>query len=110
MMETRSIEQIEEDYDVEAMTNDGLLGYHGGQFSAVYSVGSRWMGHEKVGHDDESLFDAVDEIDSYLRTAKEEDRGEALAYRAMLAAHWNEQFKNGGKRDDDLGPIERADS
>ena len=113
LIERRSIEEIEASYPDVELSNDGLLNYHGGQGSAIYSVGSRWMGHAQVDNDDETVKRAVEEMDSYIEwatprvgTDPEINLDEALAYRAMLAAHWNTQFDDGGERDDGFGPIE----
>jgi len=111
VVDMRSIEEIEEQYGVE-MSNEGLLQYHGGQETAIYSVGSCWMAARWVKNDAEVVKRAVDEMDSYIAWARahpgpEVNLDEALAYRALLAAHWNEQFKKEGHtREDELGPIE----
>jgi hypothetical protein len=111
VVDMRSLAEIESCYDVE-MTNDGLLQYHGGQGSAIYSVGSCWMAGHNVANEAEVVKRAVDEMDSYITWARshpgpEVNLDEALAYRALLATHWNEQFrKEGHTREDELGPIE----
>ena len=112
LLERRSVEEIEACYDVE-LDNLGLCNYHGGMGSGIYSVASRWIGREQADTDDEQIHRAVMEMDKYIAwaappesTDTEINMNEALAYRAMLAAHWNSQFDGGGHREDDLGPIE----
>jgi len=121
VVEMRSIERIEEAYDGPQdhfmMTNEGLAQYWSDQRGSglgILSVCSRWIAHVKVPHDDIEVHEAVLDMDKYLAWARprvdkdpEVDLDEALAYRALLASHWNEQFKEGGKtREDGLGPIE----
>ena len=124
VVEMRSIEQIEGDYagpqEHFEMTNDVLAQYwsdqrgkdgHGGGLG-VLSVCSRWIAGVKVDPGDKEVYEAVLDMDHYIAWARKNpgpdvDVDEALAYRALLAAHWNEQFRKAGtKREDQLGPIE----
>lgn len=113
VIEMRSIEQIEEDYGVE-LSNEVLAQYWSdqpGNGLGVLSVCSRWMSGHQVDNDDPQVLEAVKDMDKYIAWAREHpgpdvNLDEALAYRAMLAEHWNTQFKDGGERGDGNGPIE----
>lgn len=104
MIEMRTLEQIEEHYNV-VLDNDILLRYHGGQWSSIYSLTSRWHSNIYIENSDQHIKGAVEELDQYLKNHP--DDNEALAWRALLASMWNQQFKGEASWDTTVDFIEQ---
>jgi len=79
----KSVEEIEEHFGVE-LSNELLLQYHGGQWSGIYSVGSRWMSGMRVSPCDTYLDITIEEL-----KAIEERTPEVEALTAWLELHQN---------------------